>query len=142
MLLILLYRAQCARLGKDEVAFNFVKKGRLGVRDKRLDEEAVLEMAIEAGCEGDVEVTDPDPDGRGDDEAIACVILTEPTELGLMQAELVKAGEEVSGMLVNVPMTFAECASEDEELNYKLIDRLDELDDVAFVEHNMAPSSA
>lgn len=31
---------------------------------------------------------------------------------------------------------------EDEELNYKLIDRLDELDDVAFVENNMVPSSA
>ena len=55
---------------------------------------------------------------------------------------LQEAGLECSGLLVNVPLTFAECSDEDEELNYKLIDRLDELDDVSFVEHNMAVTVA
>ena len=122
------------------VAFNFMRKGRLCVCDK-LDEEALLEMAIETGCEGDVSLESPDPDGRGDADNVQCVVITEPSELGLVQAALQEGGHECSGMLVNLPMTFAECSEEDEELNYKLIDRLDELDDVSFVEHNM-PASA
>ena len=134
-------KENCKVAASGSVAFNFQKRGRLCVNTK-LDEEAVIELAIEGGCDGDVEVEAPDTEGRGDDEKVQCVVLTEPTELGLMQAALQEAGHECSGMLVNVPMTFAECSEEHEELNYKLIDRLDELDDVAFVEHNMATTAA
>ena len=49
-------------------------------------------------------------------------------------------GYSCSGKLVNVPMTTMECSAEDEEANYKVIDRLEELDDVESVEHNMAVS--
>ena len=69
------------------------------------------------------------------------VVLTEPTELGAVQAALQESSIECSGMLVNMPMTTVECSEEDTELNFKLIDRLDELDDVAFVEHNMQLSA-
>jgi len=133
-------KENCKVAASGSVAFNFQRKGRLSVRVE-LDEEDVLELAIEAGCDGDVAVEPPDPDGRGDDENVKCIILTEPTELGLMQSALQDANHECSGLLVNVPMTFADCSDEDEELNYKLIDRLDELDDVSFVEHNMAPAA-
>ena len=30
-----------------------------------------------------------------------------------------------------------ECSSEDEELNFKVIDKLEEIDDVSSIEHNM-----
>ena len=49
-------------------------------------------------------------------------------------------GYSCSGKLVNVPMTTMECSAEDEEANYNVIDKLEELDDVDFVEHNMAVS--
>ena len=134
-------KENCKVAASGSVAFNFARKGRLALRSK-LDEEQLLELAIEAGCEGDVTIEAPDPDGRNDDENVQSVVLTEPTELGLVQGALQEAGLECSGLLVNVPLTFAECSDEDEELNYKLIDRLDELDDVSFVEHNMAVTVA
>ena len=119
------------------VLFNFERKGRLAINTE-LDEEALLELAIEAECDGDVQLEGPDVDGRGDAEEVACVALTEATELGKMQAALQAAEYACSGALVYVPMTTVECSEEDEELNYKLIDRLEEIDDVASVEHNMA----
>ena len=102
-----------------------------------MDEEALLELAIEAGCDGDVELEQPDPEGRGDGEEVKCVAMVEPTELGLVQGALQEAGHACSAQLVNVPMTMVECSEEDEELNFKVIDRLDEIDDVSSVEHNM-----
>ena len=198
------------------------------------------ELAIEAGCEGDVELKEPDPDGQySDDEKIKCVVLTEPTELGMVTGALQEGGFECNGRLVNasakglqtfarlchvsfssclihraaaapveaaaaaalhpplrtarsnpaislchvasplqipmttvsisfhllppdprlltspppaleisplippsrpsqIPMTTVEISEEDEELNFKLFDRLDELDDVDLVEHNIA----
>jgi transcriptional/translational regulatory protein YebC/TACO1 len=98
----------------------------------------VIELAIEAGCEGDVALEEPDPDGRGDGEEVKCVVVTEPTELGLLQGALQAAEHACSGMLVNVPLTTVECSEEDLELNFKVIDRLEEIDDVSNIEHNMA----
>ena len=37
-----------------------------------LDEDTLLELAIEAGCEGDVAIEAPDPDGRNDAEDVKC----------------------------------------------------------------------
>ena len=39
---------------------------------------------------------------------------------------------------IQVPMATVECSTEDEEANFAAIDRLEELDDVTNVEHNMA----
>ena len=95
-------------------------------------------MAIEAGCEGDATVEAPDPDYRMDGEKVKCVVLTEPAELSLVQKALEEAGYECSGQLVHVPLTTVECSEEDMETNYAAIDKLEELDDVTSVEHNMA----
>ena len=109
----------CKVAASGSVAFNFQRRGRLAINDE-LDEDTLLELAIEAGCEGDVQLDAPDPDGRGDGDEVKCVALTEVTELGLMQAALQEAGHACSGMLINVPLTTVECSTEDEELNYKV----------------------
>jgi len=127
----------CKPASSGSVAFNFERKGRLAVKSD-LDEDTLLELAIEGGCEGDVAIEAPDPEGRNDAEDVKCVVMTESTELGLVQAALQEAGHECTGMLVNVPMATVECSEEDQEANYKAIDKLEELDDVTNVEHNMA----
>jgi len=131
-------KENCKVAASGSVLFNFNRRGRLAINDD-LDEDALLEL-IEAGCEGDVTLEAPDMEGRGDSEDVKCVALTELTELGMLQAALQEAGHACSGSLVNVPMTSVECSEEDEEANFKVIDRLDEIDDVSSVEHNMAVS--
>jgi transcriptional/translational regulatory protein YebC/TACO1 len=96
-----------------------------------------LELAIEAGCEGDVTLEAPDTEVRGDSEDVKCVAFTEVEELGKLQAALQEKGHACSGMLVYVPSTTIACSEEDSEANYKYIDMLDEIDDVSSVEHNM-----
>ncbi len=132
-----LKKENCKVAASGSVAFNFARKARIAI-NAELDEEALLELAIEAGCDGDVELEEPDPEGRGDGDEVKCVALVEVAELGLLQGALQEAGHACSGALVNVPMTMVECSEEDEELNFKVIDRLDEIDDVSSVEHNMA----
>jgi len=131
----------CKVAASGSVAFNFQRRGRLAINDE-LDEEALLEIAIEADCEGDVSWEAPDTEGRGDSEDVKTVALTEVGELGKLQAALQAAGHSCSGMLVNVPMTTVECSEDDEEANFKVIDRLEEIDDVAYVEHNMLAAAA
>lgn len=126
----------CKIASSGSVAFNFARKGRLTVKSE-LDEEQLLDLAIEGGCEGDVALEAPDPDGRGDGDEVKSVVLTESTELGLVQTALTEAGFECSGQLVHVPLATAECTEEEAEANYAAIDKLEELDDVTSVEHNM-----
>lgn len=132
-------KENCKPANAGSVSFNFARKGRLTVNSE-IDEDTALELAIEAGCEGDVEVQPPDPEGRNDGEEVKCVIITEATELGAMQSALTEAGHACSGMLIQVPLATVEVSAEDEELNFKVIDRLEEIDDVVSVEHNMAVS--
>lgn len=130
-------KSGCKIAASGSVLFNFNRKGRLVLKSE-IDEDDLLELAIEAGCEGDVSIEPPDPDGRNDPEEIACVVITEPTELGVVQAALQEAGHECSGQLIYSPMATVECGEEDEAANFAAIDRLEELDDVTNVEHNMA----
>ena len=132
-----LKKENCKVAASGSVAFNFARKGRLAI-NAELDEDTLLELAIEGGIEGDVQLEPPDTEGRGDSEEVKCVALTEANELGVLQAAIQEAGHACSGQLVNVPLTTVDCSEEDEELNYKVIDRLDEIDDVSSVEHNMA----
>ena len=129
-------KSGCKIASQGSVAFNFARKGRLTLTQP-IDEEQLLELAIEGGAEGDVSLEEPDPDGRGDGDEVKCVVLTEATELGAVQAALQGAGLECSGQLVHVPLATAECSEEEAEANYAAIDKLEELDDVTNVEHNM-----
>ena len=120
------------------VLFNFQSKGRLIVT-KEIDEDTLLELAIEGGCEGDVDLGDVDEERDG--ETAAAAVITEPTELGMVQSALQEAGYACSGSLVHVPLAPVEVSAEDEEANYKTIDALEALDDVDSVEHNMLVAS-
>jgi YebC/PmpR family DNA-binding regulatory protein len=133
-------KENCKIAASGSVAFNFQKKGRLTINTE-LTEDELLELAIEGGCEGDVELQKPDTEGRGDGDEVKCVAITEATELGLLQSALQEADHPCTGILVSVPLTTVECGAEDEELNFKVLDRLEELDDVSFIEHNMAVSA-
>jgi len=130
-------KSSCKPAASGSVAFNFERKGRLCL-NKEIDEDTLLELAIEAGCEGDVSVCGAEPEGMfADDDKVQSVVITEMAELGLVQQALTDAGYECSGRLVHLPMTLVECSEEDMDLNYALVDKLDELDDVDLVEHNM-----
>jgi len=130
-------KEDCKVAASGSVLFNFQRKGRLAINTD-LSEDDLLELAIEADCDGDVTLEAPDVEGRGDSENVKCVALTEMEELGKLQSALQEAGHACSGMLVQIPLTMVECSEEDLELNYKVIDRLEEIDDVSSVEHNMA----
>ena len=135
-----LKKDECTVAAPGSVLFNFQRRGRLAV-NAELEEEELLELAIEAGCEGDVQLEAPDADGRGDSEDVKAVVVLEVEELGALQAQLQSAAKACSGTLINVPLSTVECSPEDEEANYKIIDRLEKLDDVASVDHNMAVSA-
>lgn len=70
-------------------------------------------------------------------DQVKSVIITEWNELGAMQKVLTAAQVEFSSELVHVPMASVEVSTEDEEMNFVAIDKLEELDDVVNVEHNM-----
>ena len=119
------------------VLHNFEKKGRLAV-NSALDEDDLIELALENDVD-DVEAGEPDPEGmRSDGEDVKTVAWVAPTDLGAMQKALVDAGHDCTANLVHEPMMLVECGDEDLEKNLKVLDRLEEVDDVDTGEHNMA----
>ena len=117
------------------VLFNFERKGRLAIAEKGLSEDEMIDIAIEAGVD-EVELAEPDEDA-GDRDNIKAVVYTASTELGAMQAALQEAGYECTGNLVYVPMTKVKMSPEAMERNLAALDRLEEIDDVDSVDHNM-----
>jgi len=126
----------CKMAASGSVLFNFAKRGRLCL-NAPIEAERLLDIAIEAGCEGDVDVEAPDYEGRADQASVKAVVMTEPAERGMVQAALQAAGFECTSSLVHVPNTVVDVSEADEEANFKAIDRLEELGDVSSVEHNM-----
>jgi len=116
------------------VLFLYDRKGKVEVKAE-LDEEELLEAAIEAGCD-DMELAPGEEDGT-------TVIYTDPKEASLM-VEAVKSlgigGDEdaVKISLVHVSKAPVEVSESDFEKNMEIIDALEELDDVDSVEHNMS----
>lgn len=112
------------------VLFMYDRKGKVEV-NAELDEEELLEAAIEAGCE-DMELLPGDEEGSS-------IVLTDPKEAGLMVDAVKSLGfEEVKMSLVHVSKAPVECTEEDFEKNMVIVDALEELDDVDSVEHNMS----
>lgn len=111
------------------VLFNFERKGRINV-DADLEEDQVLEIALEAGAE-DFEIFPGDTDGTS-------MVITLVNDLGLMQNALSDAGlPVVDANLAYMPTLTVECSEEDIEANFAAIEALEDLDDVDSVEHNM-----
>lgn len=112
------------------VLFMYDRKGRIEV-DAELDEEALLDAAIDAGLE-DYEMLPGEEEG-------STVVLTDPKEGGMMQEAVQALGhEETKLALVWMTKAPVECTDEDFEKNMEIIDALEELDDVDSVDHNMS----
>jgi YebC/PmpR family DNA-binding regulatory protein len=113
------------------VLFLYDRKGKIEVPDAVIDEEALLDAAIE----GDIEDFILE---EGDEEG-SSVVLVEPSDSGKMFDVLKDMGFEKAKMsLVWISKAPVEASDEDFELNMEVIDALEELDDVDSVEHNMS----
>jgi YebC/PmpR family DNA-binding regulatory protein len=112
------------------VLFMYDRRGKVAVKGEP-DEEAVLEAAIEAGCD-DYEMIPGDETGT-------TIIYTDPKEVSIMFEAVTGLGfEQASLSLCYVSKAPVECTDDDFELNMQIIDALEELDDVDSVEHNMS----
>ncbi|CAB9506516.1 Probable transcriptional regulatory protein [Seminavis robusta] len=111
------------------VLFMYDRRGKIEV-PAALDEEAVLEAAIEAGCD-DYEMIEEDG---------TTIIYTDPKEAAVMNDAVhsIMGQEETKMSLTWVTKAPVECSDEDFDKNMEIIDALEELDDVDSVEHNMS----
>jgi len=116
------------------VLFNFEKKGRL-LLTSAIDEDALIDIAINAGVD-EADLEEPNVD-KGDGDDVKAVVVTSPDDLGTLQGALGEAGIECAGSFVNSPLATVECSEEDMAMNLEAIDKLEDIDDVDSVEHNM-----
>jgi YebC/PmpR family DNA-binding regulatory protein len=114
------------------VMFMYDRRGRVDVPTADIDEEKLLEAAIEAGCD-DYELLPGDEPGT-------TIVYTDPKEAAMMLEAINALGfeEGVSISLVYVTKAPVECTDDDFEKNMEIIDALEALDDVDSVAHNMS----
>lgn len=113
------------------VLFMYDRRGMIEVNVAELDEEALLEAAIEAGCD-DYEVMPGDEEG-------STIVYTEPKEASAMNDAIKSLGhDETKLSLAWVTKAPVDCSDDDFDKNMDIIDALEELDDVDSVEHNMS----
>jgi YebC/PmpR family DNA-binding regulatory protein len=107
------------------VAYLFARKGQMSVDAEKWDEDAIMEAALEVGAE-DV--------SRDED---VWVVSTEPAMLHAVREGLAAKRIETSDAAMNwVPMSTVRVEGADAQALVKLIDALEELDDVQKVEGN------
>mmetsp|Transcript_224 Transcript_224/g.237 ORF Transcript_224/g.237 Transcript_224/m.237 type:complete len:275 (+) Transcript_224:153-977(+) len=110
------------------VLFMYDRKGKLEV-EANIDEEALLEAAIENDID-DFELDASDE---------YSIVFVEQTDTNNMFEAIKTMGfEDVKMELCYVTKAPVEVSDEDFEVNMKIIDALEELDDVDSVEHNMS----
>jgi len=113
-------------LGTDgSVAYLFSNAGQLFIEQG--DENAIMEAALEAGAEDVI---------SNDDGSFE--IRTAPEDFLDVKQALVKAGYEVEGEVTMIPSTETELDDESAEKIQRLIDMLEDLDDVQAVYTNAA----
>ncbi len=107
------------------VAFLFDRKGQMQADATKWDEELIMEAALDAGAE-DV--------ARDEDQ---WVVTTEPAMLHAVREALAAKGIETSEAALNwVPKSTVAVAGDDAQALVKLLDALEDLDDVQKVEGN------
>jgi YebC/PmpR family DNA-binding regulatory protein len=108
------------------VSYNFDRKGVLQVLKKGVDEEKLFSLSIDCGAE--------DFDQADD----FFIITTRPDELYKVKECLeVKNIKCLETSLEMIPKSLIECSKENAEKNNKLIEWLENIDDVDAVFHNM-----
>ena len=111
------------------VSFNFERKGQIVVPSEGVDYDNLFEIAAEAGA-----------DDVADDGEVFTVI-TEPGDLVTVRKALQDAGIDYdSADLVQSPKNEVELSLEDARKVSKLIDNLDDLDDVQNIYSNWTAS--
>ncbi|MGB0767040.1 MAG: YebC/PmpR family DNA-binding transcriptional regulator, partial [Phycisphaeraceae bacterium] len=107
------------------VAFNFEKKGELYIEKDQADEEAVMEVALDAGAE-DIE-----------DDGEAWRIVTEPDAFIAVKDALIAAGiEPASASLGMIASNTVECLGKDAQKVFNLVEAFEDHDDVQKVHAN------
>ncbi len=107
------------------VAWNFETKGVITVDRKGLDEDTIMSAALEAGA-ADVS-----------DEGEVWEVYTEPTDLSAVSEALKKGGIATqSAEVLRVPKTYVKLDGDDARKVIKLVEMLEELDDVQRVSAN------
>jgi YebC/PmpR family DNA-binding regulatory protein len=107
------------------VAWNFETKGVITVDRKRFDEDTLMSAALEAGA-ADVS-----------DEGEVWDVYTDPTELSTVSEALKKSGIATqSAEVQKVPKTFVKVLGDDARKVIRLVEALEELDDVQRVSAN------
>jgi len=122
---------------KGSVLFMYDHKGRLEI-PAVIDEGALMDAAIEGDID-DFELVIEDLD-EGEGEGELSIVYVEPKDTGAMFEVLKGMGYEegVKMELMYVTKAPVEVSEEEFENNMKIIDALEELDDVDSVEHNMS----
>jgi YebC/PmpR family DNA-binding regulatory protein len=107
------------------VAWNFETKGVITVDRKRIDEDTLMSVALEAGA-ADVS-----------DEGEVWEVYTEPTDLSTVSEALNQGGIATqSAEVQRVPKTYVKLDGDDARKVIKLVEMLEELDDVQRVSAN------
>ncbi len=107
------------------VAFLFDRKGQMAIDAAKLDEDTAMEAALEAGAE----------DFRREDDQY--VVTTEPADLHAVRAALAARGMETSEAQISwVPKSTVKVEGEAAQTLLKLLEALEDLDDVQKVEGN------
>lgn len=127
---------------KGSVLFMYDKKGKLEIPNGvAVDEEMLLEPAIEFDVE-DFEIAASANNGDDDEEAEPTIVYVEPQDTNNM-LEAIKSLDSMKDAEIKMTLTYVskapvEVSDEDFEANMKIIDALEELDDVDSVEHNIS----
>ncbi len=115
------------------VAWMFQQKGQLVYETEGLDSDALMEAALEAGAEDIIE----SEDGH------SLEVLTEPADFVAVQETLEKAGFTTAMAEITwLPENTVQVEGEDAEKLLRLIERLEDLDDVQNVYANFDISDA
>ena len=117
-------RAKMSRLGgnlgtPNSVAWMFEKKGQVYIDATKIDEDALMEAALDAGAE----------DVQREDERF--LVSTTPSDFHTVQTALKAKGVAVAeAELAMVPKNTVQIAGKDAEALFKLIETIEDLDDV------------
>ena len=112
------------------VAYMFQTKGQIFVDASKADEDQLMEIALEAGAD---DVQAPEEEGEG----AAFTVLTDPTQFLTVKEALETAGVEMADAeITKIPDTTAALSVDDAQKLLKLIDTLEDNDDVQKVHHN------
>ena len=124
-----LTRANGSLATSGSVSFNFERKGQIVVPSENVEYDKLFELAAEAGAE---DVTD---------EGEVYTVLTDPGDLFTVRKALQEASiDDDSAELVMHPNSEVELGLEDAQKVSRLIDNLDDLDDVQNIYSNWTAS--